>query len=57
MPATAGTDSLQTDTKIHALVGADHLLPTMEADTLIADKAFAPMLAYSSRWLPLVRPR
>ena len=24
----------------HDLVGADHLLPTMEADTLIADKAF-----------------
>jgi len=24
----------------HDLVGADHLLPTMEADTLIGDKAF-----------------
>ena len=25
---------------MHDLVGADHLLPTMQADTLIADKAF-----------------
>ena len=24
----------------HDLVGADHLIPTMQADTLIADKAF-----------------
>jgi hypothetical protein len=24
----------------HDLVGADHLLPGMQADTLIADKAF-----------------
>jgi len=33
------------------LVGADHLLPTMAADTLIADKAS------SRRWLPLIRLR
>jgi transposase len=25
---------------VHDLVGADHLLPDMQADTLIADKAF-----------------
>jgi len=25
---------------VHDLVGADHLLPSMQADTLIADKAF-----------------
>jgi hypothetical protein len=31
---------------VHDLVGADHLLPTMQADTLIADKA-----------RPHVRPR
>ena len=29
-----------TGGEVHDLVGADHLLPTMEADTLIADKAF-----------------
>ena len=29
-----------TGGEAHDLVGADHLLPTMEADTLIADKAF-----------------
>jgi hypothetical protein len=29
-----------TGGEVHALVGADHLLPKMEADTLIADKAF-----------------
>jgi transposase len=29
-----------TGGEAHDLVGADHLLPTMEADTLIGDKAF-----------------
>jgi hypothetical protein len=29
-----------TGGEAHDLVGADHLLPTMEADMLIADKAF-----------------
>ena len=29
-----------TGGEAHDLVGADHLLPTMDADTLIADKAF-----------------
>jgi transposase len=29
-----------TGGKVHDLVGADHLLPEMEAGTLIADKAF-----------------
>jgi hypothetical protein len=29
-----------TGGEAHDLVGADHLLPTMEADTLIADRAF-----------------
>ncbi len=29
-----------TPGQAHDLVGADHLLPTMEADMLIADKAF-----------------
>jgi transposase len=29
-----------TGGEAHDLVGADHLLPTMEADTLIADKAY-----------------
>lgn len=29
-----------TGGQVHDLVGADHLLPIMEADTLIADKAF-----------------
>ncbi len=29
-----------TGGEAHDLVGADHLLPTIEADTLIADKAF-----------------
>jgi len=31
---------LLTGGEAHDLVGADHLLPAMEADTLIADKAF-----------------
>ena len=47
-----------TGGEAHDLVGADHLLPTMQADTLIADKAFdADARACSSRWPPLVRPR
>jgi transposase len=29
-----------TGGEAHDLVGADHLIPTMQADTLIADKAF-----------------
>jgi transposase len=29
-----------TGGEVHDLVGADHLLPDIEADTLIADKAF-----------------
>jgi hypothetical protein len=29
-----------TGVEAHDLVGADHLLPMMEAETLIADKAF-----------------
>jgi transposase len=34
------TDFFLTGGEAHDLVGADHLLPTMQADTLIADKAF-----------------
>ena len=33
-------DFFLTGGEAHDLVGADHLLPTMRADTLIADKAF-----------------
>jgi transposase len=33
-------DFVLTGGDAHDLVGADHLLPAMEADTLIADKAF-----------------
>jgi transposase len=33
-------DFFLTGGEAHDLVGADHLLPTMEADTLIGDKAF-----------------
>ncbi len=29
-----------TGGQAHDLIGADHLIPTMQADTLIADKAF-----------------
>jgi transposase len=29
-----------TGGQVHDLVGADHLIPTMQADTLIGDKAF-----------------
>ena len=32
--------SFLTEGEAHELVGADHLLPTMAVDTLIADKAF-----------------
>ena len=34
------TDFFLTGGEAHDLVGADHLLPQMPADTLIADKAF-----------------
>ena len=34
------TGFLLTGGEAHDLVGADHFLPQMEADTLIADKAF-----------------
>ena len=34
------TDFFLTGGEAHDLEGADHLLPTMQADTLIADKAF-----------------
>ena len=33
-------DFALTGGEAHDLVGADHLLPSMQADTLIADKAF-----------------
>jgi transposase len=33
-------DFFLTGGEAHDLVGADHLLPSMQADTLIADKAF-----------------
>src|SRR6185437_12888368 len=33
-------DFFLTGGQAHDLVGADHLLPSMQADTLIADKAF-----------------
>jgi len=33
-------DFYLTGGEAHDLVGADHLLPSMQADTLIADKAF-----------------
>lgn len=33
-------DLFLTGGEAHDLVGADHLLPSMQADTLIADKAF-----------------
>jgi len=47
-----------TGVEAHDLVGTDHLLPTMEADTLIGDKPApakagwrsTPMCAYLSRW-------
>ena len=45
-----------TGGEAHDLVGADHLLPSMQADTLIADKAFdaderviAPLAAAGKR--------
>jgi transposase len=34
------TDFFLTGGEVHDLVGADHLLPQMQADALIADKAF-----------------
>ncbi len=34
------TDFFLTGGEAHDLVGADHLLPQVQADTLIADKAF-----------------
>ena len=34
-----------TGGEVHDLVGADQLLPDMQADTLIADKATLPMNA------------
>jgi hypothetical protein len=54
-----------TGGEAHDLGGADHLLPTMEADTLIADKACpcegggrsTPMRACLSRWRPRARPQ
>jgi transposase len=33
-------DVFLTGCQVHDLVGADHLLPTMETDLLLADKAF-----------------
>jgi hypothetical protein len=38
-------------------VGADHLLPTIEVDTLIADKASDAEARDLSRWRPRARPR
>jgi hypothetical protein len=62
-----------TGGEAHDLVGADHLLPSMQANTLIADKAFdaeerviAPLAAAgktavippkANRWLPRARTR
>ena len=47
-----------TGGEAHDLVGADHLLPTMEADTLIGDKAFdADARVLLSRWRTRARPR
>ena len=44
------------DRRRHDLSGADQLLPTMEADMLIADKRLeVPTHASSSRWLQLAR--
>jgi hypothetical protein len=34
-------DFFLTGGQTHDLAGADHLLPSVQADTLIADKAFA----------------
>jgi hypothetical protein len=39
----------------HDLEGADHLLPTMAADTLIADKPSTPTRASLSHWRPRAR--
>ena len=36
----SGAGQLEASGEAHDLVGADHLLPSMQADTLIADKAF-----------------
>ena len=47
-----------TGGEAHDLVGADHRPPTMEADTLIADKAFdADGRVSLSHWQPPARPR
>jgi hypothetical protein len=42
-----------TGGQVHDLVGADHLLPEMEAETLITDKAFdadARVIEPRRRW-------
>ena len=44
-----------TGGQAHDLVGADHLLPSMQAATLIADKAFDADKGSSSRWPPPAR--
>jgi hypothetical protein len=51
-------DFFLTGGEAHDLVEADHLLPTMAADTLIADKAFdADERVLESPWLRLARRR
>jgi hypothetical protein len=39
-----------TGGEAHDLVGTDHLLPDMQAETLIADKAFDADARSSSHW-------
>ena len=40
MPSAIPSGSILTGGEAHDLVGADQLLPGMQADTLIGDKAF-----------------
>jgi hypothetical protein len=46
-----------TGGEVHDLVGADELLPDMEADTLIADKASDADERVIEPWRPLERRR
>jgi Transposase DDE domain len=50
-------DFFLTGGEAHDLVGADHLLPAIETDTLIADKGSTPTRVYLSRSRSSVRPR
>jgi hypothetical protein len=39
-----------TGGEAHDLVGADHLLPAMQADMLVADKHSTPTIGSSRHW-------